>query len=200
MPGGWALPNWRWTGYDFPVLTIDTWYLIRPNWLLAGYSVYHRVGFQPTIFMRGPRSRHQRRCVRDATYFFYECMMIHSRIESPSVQRTLNQHSIVKLTPSLSLSQGMHMNVFSKVYCDRVYFFCAPSGLRQGQVVTPSGTPYPVERWVPPPPPPTGRKWAKSETSFLKECIITEKLKTAICHQRNREPPKGWVHIRLWSK
>ena len=55
----------RWTGYDFPVITIDTGYLNRPNWLLAGYSVYHRVasqpGSQPKMFMSGPRSRHQRR-------------------------------------------------------------------------------------------------------------------------------------------
>ena len=74
--GGGALPlltvvgTRRWTGYDFPVITIDTGYLNRPNWLLAGYSVYHRVASQPTMFMTGPRSRHQRRCVRDATDFF----------------------------------------------------------------------------------------------------------------------------------
>ena len=43
----------------FPVITIDTGYLNRPNWLLAGYSVYHRVASQPTMFMTGPRSRHQ---------------------------------------------------------------------------------------------------------------------------------------------
>ena len=161
MPGGGgALPlltvvgTCRWTGYDFPVITIDTGYLNRPNWLLAGYSVYHRVASQPTMFMTGPRSRHQRRCVRDATDF-YECMMIQSRIESPSVrpvptnlESTLDRET---LSPSLSLSQSMHMTVFSKVYCDRVYF-CAPSGVRQGQVFTPSGTPYPVERWVPSPP------------------------------------------------
>ena len=82
--------------YDFPIITIDTGYLNRPNWLLAGYSVFHRVtsqpGSQPTMFMSGPRSRHQRRCVRDATDF-YECMMIHSRIESPSVPVPTNLES-----------------------------------------------------------------------------------------------------------
>ena len=64
----------RWTGYDFAVINISTGYLVallqssilaqgiscgplavinigtgylnRPNWLLAGYSVYHRVAFQ----------------------------------------------------------------------------------------------------------------------------------------------------------
>ena len=62
----------------FTVINIDTGYLNRPNWPLAGYSVYHRVasrasqpGSQPTMFMTGPRSRHQRRCVRDATDFEY---------------------------------------------------------------------------------------------------------------------------------
>ena len=84
-----------------------TGYLNRPNWLLADYSVYHRVASQPTMFMTGPRFPPQRRCVRDATAF-YECLMIHSRIESPSVP-----------------VQGMHMKVFSKVYRDRVYFLCA---------------------------------------------------------------------------
>ena len=54
--GGGALPltvvgTCRWTGYDFLVITIDTGYLNRPNWLLAGYSVYHRVASQPTMFM-----------------------------------------------------------------------------------------------------------------------------------------------------
>ena len=93
---------------------IDTGYLNRPNWLLAGYSVYHRVASQPTMFRTGPRSRHQRRCagVRDATAF-YECMMIHSRIESPSVyqyQRTLNQRSIAKLSPPLSLPLTWYMH------------------------------------------------------------------------------------------
>ena len=47
--GGGALPYWRWRGRAagqgmiFTVIHIDTWYLNRPNWLLAGYSVYHRV-------------------------------------------------------------------------------------------------------------------------------------------------------------
>ena len=53
----------RWTGYDFPVINIDTRNLNQPHWLLAGYSVYHRVASQPTIFMTGPRSRHQRRSI-----------------------------------------------------------------------------------------------------------------------------------------
>ena len=39
----------RWTGYDFAVITIDTGYLNRPNWLLADYSVYNRVASQLII-------------------------------------------------------------------------------------------------------------------------------------------------------
>ena len=89
------------------------------------------------MFMIGPRSRHQRRQrVRDATDF-YECMMIHSNyenIESPSVP-----------------VQGMHINVFSKVYCDRVYFLCAER-FETGSGFHPQRHPRPNESRVPPPP------------------------------------------------
>ena len=124
----------RWTGYDFAVINIGTGYLNRPIWLLADYSVYHMVTFQPPMFMTGPGSRHQRRCVRDATNF-YECMMIHSRTESPSVP-----------------VQDMHMEVFSKVYYDRVYIFVRRAvwdRVRFTPPPPPSGTGRPVERWVP---------------------------------------------------
>ena len=97
--GGGGLPlltvvgTCRWTWYDFPVITIDTGYLNRPNWLLAGYSVYHRVASQPT-FRTGPRSRHQRRDGAWGTQqMFKECMMIHSRIERPSVPVPTNLKS-----------------------------------------------------------------------------------------------------------
>ena len=60
----------------FTVINIGTGYLNRPNWLLAGYSVYHRVasqgfpaGFPAHNVYDRPRSRHQRRCVRDAHVF-----------------------------------------------------------------------------------------------------------------------------------
>ena len=66
-----------WTGYIFTVIHIGTAYLNRPNWLLAGYSVYHSVASRlpspqclwqarnlgtsdgacgTTLFMTGPRS------------------------------------------------------------------------------------------------------------------------------------------------
>ena len=47
--GGGALPYWRWRGRAagqgmiFTVIHIDTGYLNRHNWLLAGYPAYHRV-------------------------------------------------------------------------------------------------------------------------------------------------------------
>ena len=47
--GGGALPYWRWRGRAaeqgmiFTVIHIGTGYLNRPNWLLAGCSVYNRV-------------------------------------------------------------------------------------------------------------------------------------------------------------
>ena len=92
------------------------------------------------MFMTGPRSRHQRRRARDATYF-YECMMTQQNRES------------------IRTSTGYAYESFSKVYCDRVYF-CAPSGLRQGQVFDPPAAPPPPrpnESRVPPPPPPPVR-------------------------------------------
>ena len=96
-------------------------------------SVFGSVNLLTTaLFMTGPRSRHQRRCVRDTTDF-YECM-IHSRIESPSVWVPTNLESTLDretLSP-LSLSQGMHMKVFSKVYCDRVYLLCAAERFETG--------------------------------------------------------------------
>ena len=110
--GGGALPlltvvgTCRWTGYDFPVITIDTGYLNRPNWLLAGYSVYHRVASQPTMFMTGPQSRHQRCDGACGTQqiFMKLYMMIHSRIESPSVPVPTNLESTLdrELSPPLT--------------------------------------------------------------------------------------------------
>ena len=54
------------------------------------------------------------------------------------------------------LQQGMHLNVFSQVYCDRVYFSCAERNMTGSgfDPPPPSGTPYPVEKSSAPPPPP----------------------------------------------
>ena len=154
----------RWTGYDFPVITIDTGYLNRPNWLLAGYSVYHRVasqpGSQPTMFMSGPRSRHQRRdgaCGTQQIFmnvWWYTAEYRAKSVRTSTNKPWINAQSRNSLPLSFSLSQGMHMKVFSKVYCDRVFCVCAQSGLRQGQVPPPpSGTAPLPSIWKCPPPP-----------------------------------------------
>ena len=136
--GGTSILTVTGTRYDFAVITIDTGYLNRPNWLLADDYVYHRVASQPTMFMTGPRSRHQRWCVRDHN-------MIHSRIDSPSVPRYQYRICIWK---------------FLVRYIVTGCIFCAPSGLRQGQVFTP---PSKWESSAPlPPPPPPPSKWEPS--------------------------------------
>ena len=153
-PGG-ALPllmvvgTCRWTGYDSLVINIDTGYLNRPNWLLAGCSVYHRVASQPTMFMTGPRSRHQRRCVRDATDFeffisFY-CKTIGQGISEVWV-------CIWK---------------FLVRYIVTGCSFCAPSGLRQGQVLTPPAAPPTQLRGECPPPPRIPHGEAQIKISIL---------------------------------
>ena len=119
---------WRWRGRAagqgmiFTVIHIGTGYLNRPNWLLVGYSVYHRVASRlpsrvpspqclwqarnlgtsdgacwTTMFMTGPRS--PRSGTSDGACGTQQIFMnvswyIHSRIESPSL-----------------LIQGMHMKV-----------------------------------------------------------------------------------------
>ena len=148
--GGGALPYWRWrgraagqVGYDFLqsfILTQGIYIGLigyrRATPFVTGLVPGLPTGFpSPTMFMAGPRSRHQRRdgaCgttmfktgprsrhqrwrARDATDF-YECMMIHSRIESPSAP-----------------VQGMHMKVCVR-YIVTGCILCALSGLRQGQV------------------------------------------------------------------
>ena len=111
------------------------------------------------MFMTGPRSRHQRRRARDATDF-YECMMIHSRIESPSVP-----------------VQGMHMKVLVR-YIVTGCIFCVASGLRQGQVFDPPAAP-PVQMKVECPPPPPGDQVAVDHVaiyrwnfSYIDVCLL----------------------------
>ena len=100
--GGGVLPllkvvgTCRWTGYDFPVINIGTGYLNRPNWLLAGYSFYHRVASQapsPTMFMRGPRSRHQRRQGCHSKFSFLPTTHGHFPLLSPTpIGQVLHTH------------------------------------------------------------------------------------------------------------
>ena len=128
----------RWTGYDFAVITIDTGYLNRPNWLLADYSVYHRVASQPTMFMTSPRSRHQRGCARRTATDVYECMMIHSRRNRPSVP-----------------VQGMQMKVLVR-YMLWQFFVCVRRAVWDRVRFSPPscGTPVHLRGECPPPPPP----------------------------------------------
>ena len=140
------------------------------------------------MFMTGPQSRHQplRRCVRDHNVYdrpaipaiwhqrrrardatdFCECMMIHSRIESPSVliqgmhMKVLDRVYFLQNRESVRTNTGYAYESFSKVYWDRVYF-CAPSGCDKVRFSTPSGTPRPNESRVPPSPPPGG-DWPSS--------------------------------------
>ena len=282
--GGGALPYWRWRGRAagqgmiFTVIHIGTGYLNRPNWLLAGYSVYHRVASRAshlvpspqclwqahdlgtsdgacgtTMFMTGPRSRHQRRCVRDhnvydrhaisapatvragpqclwqardlgtsngacgTTMFMTDtrsrhqrrCVRDHNVYDRPAIsapatvragpqclwqardlgtsdgacgstmfmtgtrsrhqQRCVRDHNVYdkhaisapataragrnrflwmydatqQNRESVRTGTGYAYESFSKLYCDGVYFFCAPSGLRQGQVFDPPAAPPP---------------------------------------------------------
>ena len=65
--GGRALPYWRWRGRAagqgmiFMVIHIDTRYLNRPNWLLAGYSVYHKVASRVSHRVPSPQCLWQAR-------------------------------------------------------------------------------------------------------------------------------------------
>ena len=155
----------------FTVINIDTGYLNRPNWLLAGYSVYHRVasrasqpGSQPTMFMTGPRTRHQRatrRCVRDAQCLWQArdlgtssgaCM----RRGTPGRDRRTGKQSDRVYPRCAILQQGMHMKVFSEVYCNRVYFLCAER-FETGSGFDPHQRHPPTQlKFESPPPPPPG--------------------------------------------
>ena len=96
------------------------------------------------VFMSGPRSRHQWRCVRDETDF-YECMRIHWRIESPSVPVPTNLESTLD-RELLSPSHRVCIWKFLVRYIVTGCIFCAPSGFRQDH--------RPMEVPLPPPHPP----------------------------------------------
>ena len=81
------------------------------------------------MFMTGPRSRHQRRCVHAA--------------RDARAGRTGKQSDMVYPRCAI-LQQGMHMKVFSEVYCDRVYFCAERFETGSGFAPPPpSGTPLP---------------------------------------------------------
>ena len=108
-----------------------------PQWLWQARELGTSDGAcgTPTLFMTGPRSRHQQRCVRDATDFEFSFLF------------TVKQQKDRVYPRCEILQQGMHMNFSSKVYCDRVYFLCAE------RFETGSGFDPPPPPRAPPPPP-----------------------------------------------
>ena len=106
----------RWTGYDFAdheywhrvsnrpnvVITIDTGYQIGLMWsspLTQGIKIGLLGYIQARTF-----------------FFFFFCLSARS---APPIRHA-------GYYPRCAiLQQGMHLNVFSKVYCDRVFFSCA---------------------------------------------------------------------------
>ena len=150
---GSLIGTYRWTGYDFAghqywhrvsnrpnvVITIGTGYQIGLMWSspltqgikigLLGYGRLLRLSQDrmPIVFYDRPAIQ------AEAMTFFF-CLSA----QHPQSDRVYPRSTI--------LQQGMHLNVFSKVYCDRVYFFfaCAERNM------TGSG-------FDPPPPPPPQR-------------------------------------------
>ena len=164
-------------GMIFTVINIGTGYLNRPNWLLVGYSVYHRVASrasQPTMFMTGPWTRRQWRCVRDAHAL---CLWQARDLGNSSgacvrdARAGRNRFRVfISFYCKTTIGQGIIIRGVQ--YCNRLCIwtflvryivtgciFCAPSGLRQGPVLTPSAVP-PLPSWnfSPPPPPPVRKK------------------------------------------
>ena len=111
------------------VINIGTGYLNRPNWLLAGYSVYHRVASQG--------------------------FPAHNVYDRPAIWAPARSDSTI-------LRQGMHMKIFSKVYCDRVYFLCTERIATGSGFRPPAAPPVHMKVECPPPPPPgaEGSRWA----------------------------------------
>ena len=106
-----------------------------------------QLGSQPTMFMTAPRSRHTRRCVRDATDFEF--------FISFYCKTTIGQG----ISEVFNIATG---NAYSWKFLVRYIvtgcIFCTPSGLRQGQVLNPQQHPPTQLRGEcpPPPPPPEG--------------------------------------------
>ena len=167
--GGGALPYWRWRGRAagqgmiFTVIHIGTGYLNRHNWLLTGYSVYHRVasglpsqipspqclwkasnlGTSDATVRAGPQCLWQARDPRDL---------------APATARAGRNRFLwmyddtQQNRESVRTTTGYAYERFSKVYWDRVYF------LRAEWFVTGSGFRHPAAPLPPPPPPPVQMK------------------------------------------
>ena len=150
----------RWTGYDFAghqywhrvsnrpnvVITIGTGYQIGLMWSspltqgikigLLGYGRLLRLSQDrmPIVFYDRPAIQ-----AEAMTFFFFFCLSA----QHPQSDRVYPRSTI--------LQQGMHLNVFSKVYCDRVYFSCAERNMTGSGFDPPAAPPYPVEKSSAPP-------------------------------------------------
>ena len=105
------------------VITIDTGYQNRPSWLWRTTCLSQ--DHMPIVFYDRPAIR------AEARIFFV--LLVSS---APPIRQGYPRCAI--------LQQGMHLNVFSKVYYDRVYFSCAE------RIMTGSGfDPPPPQRHPP---------------------------------------------------
>ena len=113
-----------------------------PSWLWRTTSFI--TGSHAHMFYDRPAFQAEARTFFFFFFFFFFCLSA----QHPQSDRVYPRCAI--------LQQGMHLNVFSKVYCDRVYFSCADA-IWQGQVLTPPPSGTPVSSWeVECPPPPRG--------------------------------------------
>ena len=126
------------------VITIDTGYQNRPSWLWRTTS-FITVSHAHSV-LRQARIQAEARTFFIYVFIFYIFFCLSA--QHPQSDRVYPRCAI--------LQQGMHLNVFSEVYCDRVYFSCAERIMTGSgfDPPPPSGTPpIQLRSRVPPPPP-----------------------------------------------
>ena len=140
-----------------PVINIGTGYQIGLMWSspltqgikigLLGYGGLLRLsqGHMPIVFYDRPAFQ------AEARTFFFLLFFFCLSAQHPQSDRVYPRCAI--------LQQGMHLNVFSKVYCDRVYFSCAERIMTGSEFDPPPQRHPPIQlrSRVPPPPPPPPR-------------------------------------------
>ena len=174
--GGGGTSSIEGQGMIFTVINIGTGYPNRPNWLLAGYSVYHRVASQGfpagfpahNIYDRPAISSPATTTVRAGRPLVYDRPA--AAISAPSAVRAgrpagRNRFRVFHFF--LLQNNNRTGSIRGVQYCNRVCIwkflvryivtgciFCAPSGLWQGQVLNPPAAPPTHLRGECPPPPP----------------------------------------------
>ena len=147
------------------VITIDTGYQNRPSWLWRTTCLSQ--DHMPIVFYDRPAIRAEAR-----TFFF---LLVSS---APPIRQGYPRCAI--------LQQGMHLNVFSKVYYDRVYFSCAERIMTGSgfDPPPPAAPPYPLEKSsAHPPPPPQGRGITTSSCNTLLKSDVTHQNDHVVhCH------------------